>query len=173
MTIKFNNIEYTSLGRAITTFHEEVPDDTEVLYTKIIDEDESVQLQVIGLLYKEFMEDKALFKMNYSDNDYNVFEKNEKEIGRILHQYFDINWEGIAGYYFLDIPDYFEGDTPIDSEDEDEENYGNELVFEEGTLIKFVSDCSCWDDIANDYFVISEKHEKVSEDISELIDLIN
>jgi hypothetical protein len=173
MIIKLNNVEYTSLGRAITTFSDEVPDDTEVLYTKIIDEDESVQLQVIGLMYKEFIEDKAFFKMNYSDNDFVVFEKNEKEIGRILHQYYDINWEGVSGDYFVDLPDYFQGETPIDSEDEEEESVGNELVFAEGTKINFVSDCDCWDEIADDYFVRSEKYEKLSEDISELMDLIN
>jgi hypothetical protein len=172
MQIKFNELEYTSLGRAIIFFFEEVPDVTEILYDKIKNEDKSVQLQVIGLMYKEFNEDKDSFEINYSENDFNVFEKNQKEIGRILHKYFDNNIEGIAGDYFLDIPGYFQGDTPINSECEADENYGDELIFENGLKIEFVSNCGCWDEIFNDYFVLSEKYVELTKGISKLINLI-
>lgn len=116
------------------------------------------------MLYKFFAEDNTLFRENFGAIIYNTIISNKVTFSEVLHKWFEKDWEEIVPIKFIDFI-YTITDSPINKY----EDSGEDLIFEDGSVLKILDNIKSWsNDVFDQYFVPSDNYKEVLEDISTL-----
>lgn len=160
--IEYRGTNYRSLGRCCILVEQHWPHSGD--FELFQSEDTSIKICVLGVLFMRFSEDNIFFKENYGNDVFNIMDKNQNILSKVLSKWFDKGGEGINPKVFIDF-EYTITERPID---DDEAKKGEDLHFEDGSAIIFKNKKLSWDDIYNQYFAPTNNYQEVINDIHTL-----
>jgi hypothetical protein len=160
--IEFGGTIYRSLGQCCILVERHWPHNDD--FESFQSEEPSIKICVLGVLFMRFNEDNIFFKENYGNDVFNIINKNQNIFSNVLNKWFDKGVEGINPKVFIDF-EYTITQRPIN---DDEEKKGEDLHFEDGSVIIFKNKKLSWDDIYKQYFAPTNNYEEVINDIHTL-----
>ncbi|MBP6533028.1 MAG: hypothetical protein KA285_07070 [Bacteroidia bacterium] len=160
--IEYEETNYRSLGHCCILVERHWPSHGN--FESFQSEEPSIKICVLGVLFMFFNEDNEFFNENYGNEIFNVINENQNIFSEVLHKWFDKGGEGISPKVFIDF-EYTITERPIN---EDEAKKGEDLNFEDGSMIRFKNKKLSWDDIYDQYFVPINNYQEVINDIRKL-----
>jgi hypothetical protein len=132
-----------------------------------------IQIWSLGFLLNEYCDDEKNFIINYSLEFYNIISENKAKIKKwyndngISLDIFFLNF--IYGTYSA----YGQYSMPVNIDTGDEKQNakpGDDLLFEDESIIKFYNKKSSWDDINDNVFIEKKYFDEFKTDLKEIRD---
>jgi hypothetical protein len=166
--IIFNGIKYSSIGRFMNIrggIIDHFPESQKKTdwHTFLLSEEPCIQIMTLGLLCFYFREHKQSFKDCWGPELYDILDRHHTFYIDLVNKWYKKEFEGMKSKHFLDFKYGFTLNKV-----KNENGQGNDIVFKDGSVLKFNDKRQSWDDIHDHYFVPSDNYRDLLKDISAL-----